>query len=519
MSTSAENNRLARRGTGVCVGRASMPGAGSPAMLLSALLAALPAGCAVGPAFHRPQAPADTRYSAQADPVDMPGVSGNTQRLRPGAPVPSDWWRLFHSPRLEEIVAEANRRNPGVEAAQASLRASRDDLRSGYGIFFPSVDVGAGAVRERLSTIDLGEHTPGAIFNLFTLSASVSYALDVFGGQRRMIEGLKAGVDLADANERATRLSLEANVVNTVIARAAYRAQIAATRELIDTEKEQVRLATVQSDAGTVAYSSVLSLRGQLAAFEATIPQLEQKAQQSDDLLSTLCGHTPAEWHAPEVALADLRLPAELPLSLPSELVRQRPDILAAEAAAHAASANIGVATAAMLPNITLSAAAAAAGNSSRSLFPATGKSWSIGADATAPLFQGGTLWFKRKAAVESYHQAMADYRQTVLGALAQVADTLGALAHDASSLVADEDALAAATQALGLLRANYEAGLVTYLEVLNADAQFAQANINDIQALGVRYQDSVALFAALGGGWWNGAADAAGVKTPDPHP
>ncbi|HMD73471.1 MAG TPA: efflux transporter outer membrane subunit, partial [Steroidobacteraceae bacterium] len=282
------------------------------------------------------------------------------------------------------------------------------------------------------------------------------------------------------------------------------RAEIDATQRLIDLQAQQVKLAETQAEAGTVAYSTVLSLRSQLAATQATIPQLEQKAAQSDDLLAALCGHTPAEWSAPELALADLVLPAELPLSLPSDLVRQRPDILAAEATAHGASAEVGVATAAMLPSLTLSGSAAAASNSSSVLFPPTGRAWSLGADAAVPVFSGGTQWYKRKAAVDTFHQAIALYRQTVLGAFEQVADSLRALDHDAATLAAEDAALASAAQALKLVEANYEGGLVTYLDVLNADAQYAQAQLNDIQAIAVRYQDTVALFAALGGGWWN---------------
>ncbi|MGO8975218.1 MAG: efflux transporter outer membrane subunit [Steroidobacteraceae bacterium] len=485
-----------------------------------ALLACVLCGCAVGPTFHRPAAPPDTHYVNGADPTTTVSAAGTAQQFVPGAAITADWWRLFHSAQLDAMISEAIAKNPGLEAAQASLRASSDELRSGYGIFFPSVDAEAAATRERFTTLNFGEKSPGSIFNLFTLSASVNYALDVFGGNRRMLEALHADVDVAKATEQATYLTLAANIADAVIARAGYRAEIDATRQLITMQAEQVRLAEIQAQAGTVAYSTVLSLRSQLAGYEATIPQLEQKLAQSDDLLAALCGHTPAEWSAPDVALADLALPAQLPVSLPSELMHQRPDILAAEATAHAASANIGVATAAMLPSVTLSGGAAGASNSSSSLFPANGRAWSIGADATVPVFQGGTLWYKRKAAVDTYHQAMAAYRQTVLSAFEQVADTLRALDHDAATLAADDEALADAAQALKLIQANYRAGLVTYLDVLNANAQYQQALINDVQAIAVRYQDTVALFAALGGGWWNkagvdGHAETAPVAAP----
>jgi NodT family efflux transporter outer membrane factor (OMF) lipoprotein len=461
-------------------------------------------GCAVGPNFHRPPAPAVTHYSNGTDPATTASVEGTAQQFNPGAAVAADWWRLFHSPQLDAVIREAIANNPGLDAAQASLRASQNNLRSGYGIFYPSIDAAAGATRERYSATNIGENVPSTVFNLFTLSATVSYALDVFGGQRRLVEGLHAEVDVAHANERATYLALAANIVNTVVAEAAYRAEIEATAQLIELQKEQVGIAKVQADAGTVPYSNVLSLQSQLASYEATIPQLQQKLVQSDDLLAALAGHTPAEWKAPPVSLEDLTLPSQLPVSLPSDLVRQRPDILAAEATAHAASANIGVASAALLPSVTLNGGIAAATNSTSNLFPANGRAWSVGADATAPLFEGGTLWFKRKAAIDGYHQAMALYRQTVLAAFEQVADTLRGLDHDAAVLLAEDEALSSAAEALHLVQVNYEAGIETYLDVLLADTQYQQAKIADLQAIAVRYQDTVALFAALGGGWWN---------------
>ena len=476
------------------------------------LLGAL-SGCAAGPNFHRPSAPAVTRYSMNADPIVTHNTNGTAQRFSPGAPVAADWWHLFHSAQLDAVMAQAMADNPGVDAAQASLRASQDNLRSGYGIFYPAIDADAGVTRERANLISIGQKG-GSVFNLFTLSASVSYALDLFGGQRRLVESLHAQVDVARATEQATYLTLSTNVVNTMIAQAAYQAEIEATRELIELEREQVHLAQVQADAGTVPYSNVLSLRSQLASSEAAIPGLEQKLTQSDDLLATLVGRTPAEWKTPKVGFEDLTLPSDLPVSLPSALVHQRPDILAAEATAHQASANVGVATAALFPSVTLSAGAGTTSNSASNLFSSGSKVWNLGAGASAPLFEGGTLWFKRKAAIDNYQQAMASYRQTVLAAFEQVADTLLALEHDAQALDAELRALADAREALHLAQANDEAGLSTYLEVLNADAQYHQARIAELQALAARYQDTVALFAALGGGWWNTQSAPTGTAT-----
>jgi NodT family efflux transporter outer membrane factor (OMF) lipoprotein len=476
------------------------------ALLAMASGCLLASACAVGPTFHRPGAPPLTHYTNGVDPAQTVAASGTAQQLKPGAAIAADWWRVFHSGQLDAIIREAVAQNPGLDAAQASLRASHDELRSGYGIFYPSVDADAAATRERYSTVGFGQSSPGNIFNLFTAGASVSYALDLFGGGRRMLEELHAEVDVAKATEQATYLTLIANVVNTVIARAAYQAEIDDTTRMVEIRREQVQLAEIQEKAGVIPFSTLLALRSQLAYYDADIAQLRLKMAQTEDLLATLCGHTSADWTAPFVSLADLALPQELPVSLPSDLVRQRPDILAAEATAHAASANIGVATAAMLPSITLSGGASGSSNSAGNLFPSDGKAWNIGAAANVPLFQGGTYWYRRKAAVDQYQQAMALYRQTVLSAFGQVADTLHALDHDAATLLADEAARSDAAESLALIQANYTAGAAGYTDVLNSDVQLQQAKIVDTQALAVRYQDSVALFAALGGGWWNTA-------------
>ena len=466
-------------------------------------LAALFCACAVGPDFKRPQAPAATHYAPGSDPAQTIAAQGAVQRFRPAEMVASDWWRLFKSPAVDAVVAEALAGNPGIEAAQASLRQSEDTLRSGYGIFYPDIAVGAAASRQRVAPEKIGVKAPATIFNLFTISASVSYALDVFGGERRVVEALHAQVDVQRATEQATYLTLIANIVNTVIAGAAYRAEIEATQQLIELQRQQVRLTEVQWHAGTVPYANLLLLQTQLASNEATVAQYQQRLAQSEDLLATLTGHLPAEWQAADIRLTDLTLPQDLPVSVPAELVRQRPDILAAEATAHTASANVGVATAAMLPAITLSGAYNANGTTTGSMLSSDGRAWNVGASLTAPLFEGGTLWFRRKAAIDNYQQAMALYRQVVLGAFSQVADTLKALEYDAVALRAQDAALASAKEALHLVQINYEAGLNSYLDVLIADEQYHQALTNDLQATAVRYQDTVALYVALGGGWW----------------
>jgi NodT family efflux transporter outer membrane factor (OMF) lipoprotein len=446
-----------------------------------------------------------THYTRAGDPAVTVGAQGTVQHFTPGAAVAGQWWRLFQSAQLSTLIEQALGANPGMQAAQASLRASEDELRGGYGVFYPQVGVGAAASRQRAAPLIYGQTaTPPGIFNLFTLSASVSYALDLFGGERRQVEALGAQVDLQRAGEQATYLTLVSNLVNSVIAAAAYRDEITTSRQLIELQRTQVHLADIQARAGTAPYSNVLSLQSQLASYEATVPQLEQKFAQAEDLIASLAGQVPAQFAAPDIRMADLRLPADLPLSVPADLVRQRPDVLMAEATAHAASASVGVATAAMLPAVTLRADGSGNATTASALWSASGRAWDFGAQLSQPLLQGGALWYRRKAAIDNYREATALYRQTVLGAFQQVADTLRALEHDAGALQADDDALNTSSQALHLIQANYSAGLATYLDVLNADAQFHQAQIDDVQSTAVRYQDTVALYAALGGGWWN---------------
>lgn len=302
----------------------------------------------------------------------------------------------------------------------------------------------------------------------------------------------------------AAYLALTGNVVNTWIACAAYQAQIAATLELIERQREQLAIAKVQAASGTAPYANVLSINAQLAATQAAIPALQQRSDQAQHLLALLGGRAPSEWQPPVLELRALQLPQELPLSLPSDLVRQRPDILAAEAQLHVASAGIGVATAGLFPSVALSGSFGWDSATIGSLTNAQSKFWSIGPSATIPLFHGGTLWHRRQAAREAYQKSLADYRQTVLAAFAQVADIIKAIEHDEQAFRAQAEAVQLARQSLSLVQANYRAGLVGYLDVLTVDAQLHQAQLNEIQATAQRLQDTTALYLALGGGWWN---------------
>jgi NodT family efflux transporter outer membrane factor (OMF) lipoprotein len=332
----------------------------------------------------------------------------------------------------------------------------------------------------------------------------VSYAIDLWGGQRRGIEALQAGVDAQRYALASATVMLASNVVDAVVAQAAYRAEIDAISGILALLRQQVRIAEAQAAVGTVPYSNVLSLQSQLATTEATLAPLQQKIDQAHDLLAALSGRTPASYDMPAIGLDDLHLPEDVPVSVPSQLVRQRPDILVAEAQLHAANANIGVATAAMLPNLTLSANLGVGNTSLADLLSSNSSFWGVGAGLTQPIFRGGTLYYQRKAAVDARDAAAASYRQTVLVAFEQVADTLRALEHDAEALGAQREATETAEKALRLIEANYQAGIATYLQVLVADTQYLQAKVAYFQSAAQRMQDTVALYVSLGGGWWN---------------
>ncbi len=422
---------------------ASRPRGGRPRLAAIALgCAALVAGCAVGPDFIAPARPAVDAYVPDGAARTRFAASDATQTLAPDAPFPDAWWRLFGSREIDAAVDDAFAGSPTLARARATLARSEHALITGAGVFYPQADAQAGASRQRYVPLRTGANLPASLFNLFTLSTTVSYALDLWGGERRHVEGLAAQADAQRHALAAARLTLAANVVNTMIARAAYADEIALTRELIALTDEQIRLTRAQVSAGTSAYTAVLALQAARASLDASLPALEQKTGEADDLLATLAGRYPAEHVPPQVSLAAIALPARLPRTVPSELVRRRPDILQAEAVLHAASANIGVASAALFPSVTLSASGGFDATRASALFGPAGRAWSVGASITAPLFHGGALWYQRKAAVDAFDESNAAYRQTVLSAFAQVADTLRALDHDATALDAQARAM-----------------------------------------------------------------------------
>ena len=466
------------------------------------------AGCALGPDFHRPEPPAGESVLNNKDrPAASLEADGHAQHFDKQADLPAKWWGRFESKEIDALVNQALERSASLKSAQATLRQSQNNLRAGYGVFFPQIGASVQATRE-VSTISLPPplgHGLTAVgpYNLGTLGVNVNYVLDLFGGERRTVEALGAVVDVQRYAVLAAYLSLTSNVVNTAIARAGYQAQRDATIALIRMQDEQIRIAQVQFDSGTATYSAVLTLKSQQASNAAAVALLEQHVDQTDHLLAQLCGQSPAEFSAPAISLEAITLPAELPDSLPSTLARHRPDILAAEGSLHQASAQIGIATADLFPTLTLGGTAGYAHDVLAQILRSGTRFWSAQADLAGSIFSGGSQWYTRKAAIDAYDSSLNLYEQTILTALEQVADSMRALEHDAQALRAQVDALHAASENEKLTQANYEAGTAGYLDLLTADAQLQQARLGYLGAVAQRLQDTVALYAALGGGWW----------------
>jgi NodT family efflux transporter outer membrane factor (OMF) lipoprotein len=470
----------------------------------------LMAGCAVGPNFKRPVVPAGSGYTATPLTNTVTGTNvagGEAQRFAEGGDIAGDWWTLFHSASLNKLIEQSLTNNPDLEAAQAALSVARENVLAQRGVFYPSVTGSFSASRQKQAgTIAPTPSSNAFQYNLFTPQVSVSYSPDVFGLNRRTIESVKAQEDNVRFQMIATYTTLTANVVVTAIQEAAVQAQIDATRELIGINSNMVQILHYQLTKGYAGRLDVVAQESQLALVIATLPPLLKQAAQLRDLLAVLIGRFPNQAPVEKFELASLQLPEELPVSLPSQLVAQRPDVLQAEANLHAASAQIGIAIANRLPNITLTADAGSTALSFDKLFSSGTGFWGLGAAATAPLFQGGTLLHQERAAKAAYIQASEQYRSTVLTAFQNVADTLTALEQDADGLKAAITAADDAKLTLDLSQRQWKDGYISYLALLSAEQAYHQAAISRVQAQANRYADTAALFQALGGGWWHRA-------------
>jgi NodT family efflux transporter outer membrane factor (OMF) lipoprotein len=479
-------------------------------------LGAVLGGCAVGPNFKPPAPPQVSGYLQEPLPSPAGAAGEGEQRFVDGMKIPEQWWALFHSTALDQLVEEALKRNPTVAAAQASLRQANETVAAQRGTYFPDVQASYAFTRQRNATGTLAPTlSSGApIFDLHTAQVSVSYVFDLFGANRRQVESLQAQADSQRYQLEATYLTLASNVVTAAIQEASLRAQIAATHDIVRSEREATQILHHQYDLGSVAMNDVMAQEATLAATEATLPPLQKQLAQQRHLLADLAGRFPDDEPPQTFELADLSLPQDLPVSLPSELVRQRPDVLSAEAQMHSASADVGVAIANLLPQSTLTGAEGGAATTLSTLFASGNTFWSAGAGLTQTLFQGGTLIHRKRAADAALDAAGAQYRTAVLAAFQNVADALSALRLDADAVTANSAAEKAAGSSLGVARRNLELGAVSYLSVLNAEQAYQQAVLALIQARASRYADTAALFQALGGGWVNPSA-----RDSTPHP
>jgi NodT family efflux transporter outer membrane factor (OMF) lipoprotein len=485
-----------------------------PRRALAALAGLIAGGCAVGPDFHRPATDAGARYTreelpAQTASADAPG--GAAQRLAPGGDIPAQWWTAFHSRALDALIDEAFRANPNVQSAQAALRQAHELVWAQRGFFFPTVQASFAPTRQRnaVGTLSPTLASGAPVFNLYTAQLSVGYSLDLFGGNRRQVESLVAQEDQQRFQLEATYLTLSANVVAAAVQEAALRAQIAATERMVNIETEQLQIMQREVELGAISVADATAQEVVLAQTAAQLPPLRKQLAVERDALSALLGRLPVAEPDEMFALDQLELPAEVPLSLPSKLVEQRPDVRMAEEQMHAASAQVGVAIADMLPQISLEAGLGGTATTMGRMFSAGDKFWSLGANLSQTLFAGGTLYRREQAAVAALDESGAQYRATVIAAFQNVADTLHALVFDAEAFKANLDAERSAERSLSYARKANELGSVSYLALLNAEQGYQQAVVNRVQAQANRFADTAALFQALGGGWWNRSGQA----------
>jgi NodT family efflux transporter outer membrane factor (OMF) lipoprotein len=476
-------------------------------VLLAGAMVAAVAGCAVGPNFHQPAPPPPSSIAPPS------AAAGNAQTFVTGADISGEWWTLYHSPELNSLIDQALANNPTLTASQQTLIEAQEAVRAEEGVAVPSLSGSLQAERQRISSADLassGQTGAGAAnanippFALYNASLSVSYGLDIFGGLRRQLESAKAQADYERYELEAAYLSLTANIVTAAVTEASLHAQIDATNQIIAADQKQLSILQNQVALGGIPAANVLSEQATLASIRATLPPLQLALAQTRNQLADYVGTFPANYHEADFTLDTLHLPDTLPVSLPSALVQQRPDIAAAAAQLHEASANVGVAVSNMLPQVTLSASVGHDALDTATLFTPQTLLWSLVAGITQPIFEGGTLDAKRQAAVAALRIAGAQYQTTVLSAFQDVANALQALQYDADTLAADQVAEDAAAKSLAVTEDQVSFGGQPFTAELTAQTTYQNAVIAKVKAQAARLSDTAALFQALGGGWWH---------------
>ncbi len=470
-------------------------------------ICAVPTSCKVGPNFHAPAFPDVKQFTESPMPtktVASKGKGGNSQVFRKDKDIPLLWWELYHSPEINELIKTGLANSPTLAAATAALNESRENWKAQIGnLLLPAIDTSTQVSRQHFSGSQIGLPGYTDTFALYNPAFNIAYTLDIWGGARRQVESFRAQVDYQQFELIAANLTLTSNIATTAINVASYNEQIKATKELIQLEQNVLEILKNQYRLGGKAQTDVLIQQTQLEQTIATLPPLEYNLAQAKHTLTMLIGTYP-DRPLPTISLEKLILPGELPLTLPSMLVRQRPDVRAAEAQLHAACAQIGVATANLLPQLTLTGSDGWMSSSWAQLFTKANNVWSLAAQLSQPIFHGGALFAQKRAAVAAFQQSAAQYQQTVLVAFQNVADVLKAIETDARSLKAQVRAERTAYASLTLMRNQYRLGGVDFISLLNVEQQYQEAKISRIQAQATRYTDTAALFQALGGGWWH---------------
>ena len=477
--------------------------------LLPLISAGLLTACAVGPDFKQPDAPNTSTYTETTLSQKLttsPGVPGGTdQEFAVGADIEAQWWELFKSPELDVLIKKALQQNPNLGAADAALRSSQENVNAAIGgQYFPAFGLNSGATRQLQPAGIYGLPFGSDTYNLYNATVNVTYKLDVFGGARRAVENARARAEIAQFQLEGAYLSLTANIVTGAVREAALRAQIQSTEEILKAQTNLADVTEKQLAIGTVSKVDVTSQRTLVSNSQVDLFTYERNLAFARNQLAILVGELPSNANMTKFDLKSLQLPEKLPLSVPSSLVRQRPDVRAAEAQLKATNALVGVATANLLPQFNITGAIGSAALTSEGLFGPNAALWSIVGGIFQPLFQGGQLLAQRRGAIANYEQAVFQYQATVLKAFQEVADALRALETGAQALKSASDAERYAYETLDLVQQQYKLGTASYLSVLYYQNQYQIAKVKSVSTQATRFSDTAALFAALGGGWWN---------------
>jgi NodT family efflux transporter outer membrane factor (OMF) lipoprotein len=481
----------------------------------------------VGPNFHEPKPPAGAGYTTVPLPqatASADVLGGGAQSFVEGQDVAFNWWQAFGSPALNSLVEQAFRANPSVTIAQAALRQAQEMVYAQRGYFYPSIAADYAFERQKVSGNTASSSAPGVqgngqvlvpsapaqplIYNYHTAELTVGFTPDVFGANRRKVESLQAQAQMQRFELEATYVTLASNVVAAAIQEASTRAQIAATKDIIDFDEKALKVLLDKYQQGYAMRIDVAAQEAQLAQAKALLPPLEKQFEQTRDLLRALVGKLPNQELEQTFELSSLTLPQDLPLSLPSKIIEQRPDVRAAAEQLRSANAQVGVAIAAMLPQFSITGAIGGGANEFAWMFRNGGPFWNLIGGVTQPIFAGGTLLHTKRAADQALLQAAAQYQQTVLTAYQNVADTLHAMVADADELAAADAAVRAAKVTLDLTREQMQDGFTDFLASLAAEIAYQQAVLTVVQAQSTRFGDTAALYQALGGGWWNRPAE-----------